>query len=133
MRIFGPPENFTSDQEGALAHHEWGRFCERHKIKRHLLPTEDHAWIVERHNDILRKIYLRLESALQAEGIQCDPDDIMAEACYAKNITINHDGLTPYAGLLGRHPREFANSFDTSVSNVCDGDVGKSGIPSNTV
>jgi len=57
----------------------------------------------------------------------------MSEACYAKNITLNHEGLTPYTGLLGRHPREFANSTQQSVSNVCDGDVGKSGILANTV
>ena len=58
MEIFGPPENLTTDQEGALAHAEFGRWCERHHILRHLLPKEDHAWIIERHHDILRRIYL---------------------------------------------------------------------------
>ena len=65
LQVLGPPENFTCDQEGSLAHAEWGRFCERHTINRHLLPTEDHAFIIERRNDILRKIYLRLKAALQ--------------------------------------------------------------------
>ena len=41
IRYFGPPENISSDQEGALAHMEFGRWCERLKIKRHFLPKED--------------------------------------------------------------------------------------------
>ena len=133
VRYFGPPENITSDQEGAFAHGEWGRWCERHQSERHLLPREDHAWIIERHNDILRRTYLRMKDALNAEGIECDDEDIMAEACYAKNIILNHEGQSPYAGLLGRHPREFANTLDSGASHASDGDSGKSGVMSNTV
>ena len=61
-----------------------------------------------------------MSDSLKEEGIECEPEDIMAEACYAKNITISHDGHTPYATLLGKHPREFATSTSTSVSNTND-------------
>ena len=57
----------------------------------------------------------------------------MAEASYAKNILINHDGFTPYAGLLGRHPREFASSLSDRQCNISDGDSGKTGVLADTV
>ena len=31
-------------------------------------------------------------------------DDIVAEACYAKNALINVHGSTPYIAVMGRHP-----------------------------
>ena len=68
-----------------------------------------------------------------SDGIDASPEELIAEASYAKNILINHDGFTPYSGLLGRHPKEFRAAMSDKMCNISDGDSGKTGILSNTV
>ena len=60
FRIFGPPGAVISDSEGALTAEAWGRWCDRHGSKRVLLSEDEHGWLIERHNGLLRGIVNRM-------------------------------------------------------------------------
>ena len=47
MRIFGPPEEIISDEEGGIAGQAWGKWCDRHSCKRTLVSQSEHANLIE--------------------------------------------------------------------------------------
>ncbi len=63
-RLHGAPDQIVSDGEGALTSEAWGRWCDRHDCKRIILSDDEHGWVVEKHNDLLRGILNRMTEAI---------------------------------------------------------------------
>ena len=60
LRVFGSLGTIIIDQEGALAGHQAAPFLARHDISVKFRPKGAKAWMVERHNEIVRQGMHRL-------------------------------------------------------------------------
>ena len=52
--VYGPPAVIEGDQEGALGSAEAAVWASRWGTSRKLRPKDAHAWVIERHNELLR-------------------------------------------------------------------------------
>ena len=75
--------------------------------------------IVERHHELLRRLLLRVESQLQAEGFNLPTEVVVAECILAKNVLTTVGGHTPYRALYGRDPPGLAE-FEPQSETVLD-------------
>ena len=96
INIWGPPNTFIIDQESGFAFDYGQAFCERLGIDRILRGTGQHAHIVERHHEILRQTAHRLREQLVREGVPFTMEQIIDEACLAKNAMLSIGKTTPY-------------------------------------
>ena len=103
---FGPPGVMISDQEGGL-NEMAGAFLEQLGVKLDLRARGQHAGIVERHNDILRKQIHLIDGQAVADGLAVSFEDVLTEAVYSKNVLCQYGGFTPYEALYGRTPPLF--------------------------
>ncbi len=60
------------------------------------------AWIVERHNEILRQALHATESQLKSEGIKVPFEQVLAIVTFMHNALIVINGATPYNAVIGR-------------------------------
>ena len=95
VRVFGVPQLFISDSEGALGSEEASIWAERLGNSFKLLPKGSHATIVERHHETLRQLIHRIASQLKRENIVMSMEDICAEALVAKNCLLVINGVAP--------------------------------------
>ncbi len=103
-RIFGPPTTLIADHESALCGEEAAIFYERWNIAFKPKARGTHAYIVERHNAIMRTAYNHIRAQLLADGFVVDPDDLISEVFYAKNAMLLVHGQSPFTAVLGRSP-----------------------------
>ena len=61
IRIFGPMKTLQTDQEGALVGWLIGSACDRFNIKRELIGTDAHNYIVESHIRIIKVAAMKLK------------------------------------------------------------------------
>ena len=104
---FGPlgfPEEIVSDEEGGVNTEGMARDLELRGVKLTLRAPEQHAGIVERHNELLRRQIHLMEGQTTADGLRVDFDMILSEALFAKNCLFTCGGLSPYEALYGRTP-----------------------------
>jgi hypothetical protein len=125
VRVFGVPQIFISDSEGALGSEEASIWAERLGTSFKLLPKGSHATIVERHHETLRQLIHRISSQLKRENIVMSMDDICAEALVAKNCLLVINGVAPYTAVLGKLPNLLGEFERPPVSMLAD-DVGGS-------
>ena len=81
------------------------------------------AATVERHNELARQAFHRIDAQLTSEGIVFTPEDVVAEALMAKNCLLNVHGQSPYRAVTGRVPRllrDFDNPGATEAGEVDD-------------
>ena len=104
LRLFGPPSNVLSDQEGGLTGDEAGRWFDAKGIQLHLHAREQHCGMIERHNEILRRQLHLIEDQTTAEGLPATFDMILSEALFAKNALFQCGGASPYEAVFGRTP-----------------------------
>jgi hypothetical protein len=76
IRIFGAPQVFISDKEGAVDSEKGSIFFERWNIQPHLKPKGSHANIVERHHELLRQQIHKISSQLRHENLSVDFEEI---------------------------------------------------------
>ena len=62
------------------------------------------AWLVERHNEIIRRGLHRTESQLLKESIRCTFEQVLYIVFFMKNSLTVVNTSTPYNALLGRQP-----------------------------
>ena len=70
LSLHGPPSQMIWDGECAMNSDEDKQWADRHGIDLILRPRGKKAWIVERHNELLRVQLHKIRSQLQAERIQ---------------------------------------------------------------
>ena len=126
IMIHGPPRFIVSDQEGALESDEARIYFDRLGTQRRPKAVGSKAVVVERHHEIIRNSIRRIRSQCKEEGLNIEPEYIVAEAFFAHNSMLNIGGFTPYIGLYGRHPMNLVDIDSTSAAPWQD-DVG--GLP----
>ncbi len=102
-----------ADQEGALISERGLVWSERNSIEKKEKPEGTHAYVVERHHEILRDRIHKIKDQLALEGLNVPLSIIVAEATLAKNVLLNVHGESPYRAVFGRAPamlREFEDS-----------------------
>ena len=106
FRPFGAPKVLEHDEEGAFTSALVTKWLSDVQVTLVLKPKNTHTWMVERHHDILRQLYVRIRYQAQEEGIQYDDDDILAMAVMAKNCMITVGQYSPQTAVFGTtwHP-----------------------------
>ena len=100
---YGAPAELISDQEGGLNEYA-GAVLEQLHVKLTLKAKGQHAPVVERHNEILRRQIHLLDQQATNEGLRVSFQQILNEAVFSKNILLQYGGYSPYEALLGRTP-----------------------------
>jgi len=83
-------------------------------------PRGSHAHIVERHHAILRTQIHKILAQARAEKLELDPDRLVAEAVYAKNIMTSIHGVSPYVAVYGRYPAILGEMENAGLSKNDD-------------
>jgi len=104
IRHFDGPELIVADGEKGLVGEEVAQWLDRHNSNLKPKAPNEHAQMVERHHELLRRILLRVEAQLAEEGIVVPLDVILAECFLANNCLLTVAGHTPYRALYGRCP-----------------------------
>ena len=103
MQHFGPPVELISDQEGGL-NETAAALLESRGCKLTLRAKGQHAGMIERHNDLLRRQIHLMDSQAIADGLIVDFKFILLEAVFAKNVLLTYGGFSPYKALYGGVP-----------------------------
>ena len=119
IRHFGPMKVLVADGETGLCSEEVAQFLDRVLVQLKTKAPGEHAQMVERHHELLRKLLLRVESQLLAEGLNVPFEVILAECILAKNVLTTVAGQTPYRALYGREPPGLAE-FEPQSETVLD-------------
>ena len=77
----------VADGEKGLASEEVAQFLDRVLVQLKTKAPGEHAQMGERHHELLRRIILRVESQLRAEGLSVPMEVILAESILAKNVS----------------------------------------------
>ena len=122
FRLYGPPRTLVTDQEGGLTGPEAAAWLEARCVN--LMPKAkyQHADMVERHHEILRRQIHLIDANSLAEGLRTSFEAVLAEATFAKNVLFNTGGATPYEAVYGRVPPLVAVINHESPDQVDDRD-----------
>ena len=118
VRLFGPPTNILSDQEGGLITDLVGDWMDRRGIQVCFRARGQHCGMVERHNEILRRQLHLLEDQSNAEGLAVTFSTVLAEAVFAKNAMFQLGNATHYEAIFGRHPPLMATVSEESGEGI---------------
>ena len=99
IRHFDAPGLIIADGEKGLVSEEVAQWLDRHSCQLKPKAPKEHAQMVERHHELLRRILLRVEAQLAEEGINVGLDVILAESLLAKNCLLQVSGHSPYRAL----------------------------------
>lgn len=103
--VYGSPQELVGDREsGVAAGLNGARFLEIRGIKLSLKARGQHAFLNERHNELLRQQLHRCDEQATADGLSVDIDNILSEPLFAKNFLFVQGGYSPYEALYGRTP-----------------------------
>jgi len=75
-----------------------------HGINLRFKAPRQQAWIVERHNETLRRMIHWTEAQIKSEGIWILFEQIVAICTFVHKSMVVIDGSTPYKGAFGRQP-----------------------------
>ena len=67
IRPYGAPRVLESDQEGAFRSDNLRTWLQRAGTELILKPKNTHTWMVEKHHDILRQLYVRIKAQCEEE------------------------------------------------------------------
>ena len=120
FRIWGPPETITADHEGALCSEEASIAFERWGVSFRPKPVGSHAYVVERHHELLRSQFLHIQQQCVVEKLQVSDSEILSEATFAKNTMLQIHGKSPYEAVIGRTPKIMQEFEDQGISAIED-------------
>jgi len=98
FRYFGAPSVLIADHEGSLCGEESAIFCERWHVSFKPKPVGSHAYVVERHNALLRSVLDKIKAQCRLENVMVSDEEMVAEGVYAKNVLIQVQGPEPAQG-----------------------------------
>ena len=109
IRLWGPPCNILTDQEGGLVSNEATAFFSRLNITRLLVGKEGSTTkgLVERHIALTKFAILKLHSAMRSEGLPIDYDMLVQEVCMSQNLLLDYHGGTPQQALTGQYQKDW--------------------------
>ena len=129
IRHFVPMGVLVADGEKGLASEGVAQLLGRAMVKLKTKAPGEHAQIVERHHELLRRLLLGGEAQLQAEGLNLPTEVVVAECILAKNVLTTVAGHTPYRALYGCDPpglAEFEPQSETVLDDHSGGVAGQS-------
>lgn len=86
---------------------------------------EQHAGMVERHGEILRRQLHLLEGQASSEGLAVPFTAILAEAVFAKSAMFQRGNVSPYEAVFGRPPPLLATVGEESGEGISDRDAAR--------
>ena len=104
FQLFGPPQTLISDQEGGLTGPESAAWLEQRNVVLKVRAKNQHADMVERHHEILRRQIHLINTNAEQEGLRASLSAVLSEAVFAKNVLFNTGGASPYEAVFGRIP-----------------------------
>ncbi len=102
--IHGPMETLVLDEETGMRGRAAQDWAESNGISLKYKAPRQKAWLVERHNELLREGLHVIETQMIKEGIKAPFEQILATATFMKNALTSVNGSTPYQAVLGRQP-----------------------------
>ena len=120
LQQYGPMRVLIADGESGLASEEAAQWLSRLFIDLKTKTPGEHAQMVERHHELLRRTILKIEDQCTAEGLTVPFPVIVAEAVLAKNTLVKVAGHTPYRALYGREPPGLADFEPASETQLDD-------------
>ena len=104
ISIFGPMTILTLDEETGMRGRRAADWADAHNIQLKYKAPRQKAWVIERHNELLRIGLHGTESQMIKEGINVPFEQTLAITEFMKNsLTVITDS-TPYQALFGRQP-----------------------------
>ena len=89
VRQFGAPEVLIWDGEGAMNSDEAKIWATRWSIELIMRPADKKVWIAERHHEILRDQFHKVQMQAIADKLQISFRAILAGSCLAKNSLLS--------------------------------------------
>ena len=120
ISIFGPMEVLTLDEETGMRGQTCSDWAASHTIELKFKAPRQKAWLVERHNELLRQSAHSTEGQLIKEGISCTFEEVLASVVFAKNALTVINNATPYQALFGRQPAMLPPIEEGSVGALED-------------
>jgi len=120
FRLFGPPTEIVTDQEGAMTSESAMAWAEHWHCALRFVPKGSHAHTVERHHEILRDTLHKVEDQCKLEGLVVNKEHVLSEATFAKNAFVQVQGQSPYTAVLGRTPNLLLEVEGNTSSAVLD-------------
>ena len=122
-----------ADGKRSLVTEQVSQFLDRVLIQLKTNAPGEHAPMVERHHEVLRRLLLRVESQLSQEGIAVPFKAILSECVLPKNVRKAVAGQTRYRALYGRDPLGLAEFEPVSETQLDDFTAGVSGYSRHRV
>ena len=94
----------TLDQESSMRGKGVDDWAIANGITLHYKAPRQKAWLVERHNEILRQSLHRVESQILKESLVCSFKCVLAIVTFMHNSLIVIHDSSPYNALYGRQP-----------------------------
>lgn len=128
LSLYGGPRVLESDQESGLITDAAKQMLQRWNTQLVQKGVNEHVRMLEKHHDILRQQFLKLEAQIKEEGLNIDSDMIMDEAVFAKNALFQVGNVSPYQCLHGRTPTVLPdhNMSDAFLDDSVGGPAGYS-------
>ena len=97
IRLWGPPKNILTDQEGGLVSAAADTFFDRFRIHRKLVGKDGATskGLVERHIQLVKLAMLKLKKLLEKDGIDISHSELVQEVCMSQNILLEYGGGSP--------------------------------------
>eukprot|EP00971_Amphidinium_carterae_P096853 1917235-Amphidinium_carterae.1 len=102
IMIHGAPQSLVVDSETAMSSQYTAEWAEFQNIQLHVKPPHAEAWIIERHNGLLRAALHKAESQVIDEGRKISFEDVLAMTIYMKNAMTTYGDHSPYEAVFGR-------------------------------
>jgi hypothetical protein len=120
-RVFGPPAVLMSDHEGGLVGEAAAQWADKWGIQLRPGPKGSHAYIIERHHQILRATLHKIQSQTELEELGISFPMLLAEAVYVKNALTAIAGHSPFEAVFGRVPRLLFDVEEGAISADAQG------------
>ena len=104
LKTFGPMDVLTLDNESGMKTDAAGDWASANRVELKYKAPRQKAWIVERHNAIVRETLQKTESQLVRDNIKLPFVQILAIVMFMKNALTVINTSTPYQAVLGRQP-----------------------------
>ena len=104
IQIYGAPEGVPLDQETGMRGTAVDHWAIYSQIMMNYQTPIQKAWLVERHNEILRVGLYLVETQVRQESIVFPFTSLLALLTFMRNPLIVINDATPYRALFGRQP-----------------------------
>ena len=104
ISLFGPMGVLVLDEETGMRGQAVIDWSSTHGVHLKFKAPRQKAWIVERHNEVLRRGLHGTESQLLAEDIRVPFEQVLATVTFMGNSLTVVNTSTPYQAVLGRQP-----------------------------